>query len=250
MKVKSWCSRAAWTAVVAAAALGLGPTHAHAQFGFGGGGFGGGLGWGFGMFRPVPSPTGYLYQKSISDSQRDMHIASRDVYANNPNSYINHVRDNGFVDRYAVERREAARYRRAARQAGAALTTQTSTPAAAQVPTLPLSSFYNQQNELVWPGDAPTAGDLKEKRSMFDQASQEVLAETKKNGVASMAAVTSARTKLLEYGRPGLQYVREHDTPRIADSYHLFLLSLYESLAQAVNPPADAASAGRTTPNS
>ena len=27
-----------------------------------------------------------------------------------------------------------------------------------------------------------------------------------------------------------------HETPRVADTYHLFLLSLYESLAQAVNP--------------
>jgi len=236
------------SAVVAAAAVGLWPAKAQAQFGFGGGGFGG-MGWGFGMFRPVPSPTGYLYQKSIADSQRDTHIPSRDVYANNPNSYINHVRDNGFVDRYAAERREAAQYR-AARRMETAAATQTAMRAAVQVPVLPLSSFYNPQNELVWPGDAPTAGDLKEKRSAFDQASQEVLTETKKNGVASMAAVTDARTKLLDYGRPGLQYVRAHATPRIADSYHLFLLSLYESLAQAANPLADAAPARPANPSS
>jgi hypothetical protein len=235
-------SHALVTGVVVAAAIGLGPAQAHAQFGFGGG-FGGGFGWGFNGFSQVPKPESFLYQKAISDSQRDTHIPSRDAYANNPNSYINHLRDNGFVDRYDVERREAARMRRSARQYGAASTTQTSMPAAAQIPVLPLSSFYNPQNELVWPGDAPTEGDLKEKRSAFDKASQEVLAEAKKNGVASMAAVTDARTKLLDYGRPGLQYVRAHDTPRIADSYHLFLLSLYESLAQAVNPPAEAAPA-------
>ncbi len=174
--------------------------------------------------------------------------STQDAYANNPNSTINHIRDNGFVDRYDVERREAARMRRSSRQFGTASTTQTSMPAAAQIPVLPLSSFYNPQNELVWPGDAPTEGELKDKRSVFDKASQEVLSEAKKNGVASMAAVTDARTKLLDYGRPGLQYVRAHDTPRIADSYHLFLLSLYESLAQAVNPPAEAAPARSATP--
>ena len=81
------------------------------------------------------------------------------------------------------------------------------------------------------------AGELNEKRESFDAASQTVLAETKKNGAASIATVTNARQKLLDYGRPALQYVRAHETPRIADTFHLFLLSLYESLAQAVNAP-------------
>jgi hypothetical protein len=216
----------------------LWPAKAQAQWGFGGGGFGwGGFGWGLG-FNSVPKPESFLYQKAITDSMRDTHIPTRDAYANNPNSYINHVRDNGFVDRYDVERREAAEYRRAARRIGNAAAIQTAMTVPNQVPMLPLSSFYNPQSELVWPGDAPTAGDLKEKRDLFDRASQEVLAETRKNGVASVAAVTDARQKLLDYGRPGLQYVRTHATARIADSYHLFLLSLYESLAQAVNPAA------------
>ena len=47
-------------------------------------------------------------------------------------------------------------------------------------------------------------------------------------------------------GGPALQYVRTHETPRVADTFHLFLLSLYESLAQAVNPQAPAAA---TAPN-
>ena len=71
-------------------------------------------------------------------------------------------------------------------------------------PSLPLASFYNAEGQIVWPADAPTAGDLKEKRGVFDQASQAVLAELKKNGVASIATVTDARQKLLDYGRPGL----------------------------------------------
>ena len=116
-------------------------------------------------------------------------------------------------------------------------------------PSLPLASFYNADGHIVWPGDSPIAGELKEKRAEFDQASQSVLAEMKRNGVASIATVTDARQKLLDYGRPGLRYVREHETPRVADSYHLFLLSLYESLAQAVNPKTPAA-APATTPAS
>jgi hypothetical protein len=229
------------TLLVAAMVLGFGPGRAEAQFGLGGGmgGFGGGFGWGFGGFSQVPKPESFLYNKAISDSQRDTHIPSRDVYANNPNSYINHVRDNGFVDRYDVERRDPAYYRYAptsARSEAPKTTTATAMAVPRQQPSLPLTSFYNAEGHIVWPADAPIAGDLKDKRSVFDQASQGVLAELKKSNVASIATVTDARQKLLDYGRPGLQYVRTHETPRVADTYHLFLLSLYESLAQAINP--------------
>jgi hypothetical protein len=113
-------------------------------------------------------------------------------------------------------------------------------------PSLPLASFYNAEGRIVWPADAPAGGDLKDKRSVFDQASQGVLAELKKSNVASIATVTDARQKLLDYGRPGLQYLRTHETPRVADTFHLFLLSLYESLAQAVNPTTPAASPAAT----
>ena len=75
-------------------------------------------------------------------------------------------------------------------------------------PVLPLAIYYNEKNQLVWPGNSPKAGELKEKRTIFERASEVVLAETKENGIASMATVMDARQKLLDYGRPGLQYVR------------------------------------------
>ena len=66
----------------------------------------------------------------------------------------------------------------------------------------------------------------------------------------SMASVTDARQKLLDYGQAGAGvHVRAHETPRIADTFHMFLLSLYESLAQAANSGNGAAgerSTGRT----
>ena len=99
--------------VVGAVVL-LVPGQAHAQFGFGGfGGFGYG---GFG-FRPVPTPESYLYQKSLVDASRPVNLPSRDVNANNPNSFINHLRDPGFVDRYSVDRREIPDYRYGSRAA-------------------------------------------------------------------------------------------------------------------------------------
>ncbi len=221
-------------AYVAAAAFGFWPGLAEAQWGFGGGGMG--FGWGFGGFSQVQKPETFLYQKALVDAGRGLQGPTRDAYANNANSYINHLRDNGLVERYDVARREPSHYRRYA----GPRTTPTSMTVTPPTPVLPLASFYNAGNQFVWPGDAPSAGDLKEKRTTFDQASQTVLTETQKSGVASIAAVTDARQKLLDYGRPALQYVRTHDTPRVADSFHLFLLSTYESLAQAVNPPATA----------
>jgi hypothetical protein len=218
---------------VAMSALGVGPGRAQAQFGFGGGGFG----FGFG-FNNVPQPGTFINSKALIDAGRNTHIPSRDVYANNPNSYINHIRDNGFVEHYDVYRHDPAynRYLPPTSPPAGPRTTPTAMTVPQPMPSLPLASFYNADGQIVWPADAPSAGDLKDKRSAFDQASQAVLTEAKKTGVASIATVTDARQKLLEYGRPGLQYVRTHETARVADTYHLFLLSLYESLAQAINP--------------
>ncbi len=123
---------------------------------------------------------------------------------------------------------------RRARRPSATPTTGT---AARARPLVPLTSFFNAQNQLIWPADAPVAGDLKAKRDAFEQVCQKVLQEVKQNGVASIASVTEARQKLIEYGRPALKYVREHETPRVADAFHVFLLSLYDSLAQAAGGP-------------
>ncbi len=220
--------------VIGAACL-LVPGRAEAQFGFGGfgGGFGG-FGYGGFGFSQVPKPESYLYQNALVAAGRPVNAPARDSYAGNPNSYINHIRDNGFVDRYSADRREIPQYRVAARPRAAA-------PPA--VPNLPLSSFYDANSKLEWPANAPIEGDLKQKRDVSDLACEQVLEETKKNGVAALASVTDARQKLLDYGRPALAHVRAHDTPRVADTFHMFMLSLYESLAQSANPAPAAAAA-------
>jgi len=68
----------------------------------------GGLG-----FRPVPTPESYINSLSLVRAAHPPELPSRNVYANNANSYLNHVRDNGFTDRYSVDRREMPSYRRA-----------------------------------------------------------------------------------------------------------------------------------------
>jgi hypothetical protein len=220
------------TAALALAASGLGASRAEAQWGFGG--FGG-FGFGGGLYTYVPQPVTEIDQYTMARMGHVHGPTQNNVYSGNPNAYYNHLRDNGFVDRYYPDRREPSYYGYSSRHRP-----QQATPTAAMVrvkPIVPLTSFYNDKNELVWPGDAPKDGDLKEKRSAFDKASLAVLEETKKSGSATIGSVTEARRKLVDYGRPALDYVKAHETPRVADSFHGFLLSLYDSLAQATNPP-------------
>jgi hypothetical protein len=217
------------TVVLAAAASSFGASRAEAQWGFGGVGFFGGFG---GM---VQQPSDFVNQVALAQMNHVRGPIQNNVYANNPNAYYNHIRDNGFVDRYYPDRRDPAYYGYAARPR-AHRTTPTSATAAPARPIVPLISFFNDKNQLVWPGDAPKSGDQKEKRDAVDKACLAVLEEVKKNGVASIASVTEARQKLLDYGRPALKSVQASETARVADSFHVFLLSLYDSLAQAANP--------------
>ncbi|MEW4568378.1 hypothetical protein AB1L88_10975 [Tautonia sp. JC769] len=106
-------------------------------------------------------------------------------------------------------------------------------PAAVARPILEITSFVNQQDQLVWPSDAPVSGDLITKRDEADDAIHEVVLEYRAMDGARINTVATAREALIGYGQPALQYLRENSTARVADTFHLFLLSLYDSLAQA-----------------
>jgi hypothetical protein len=219
-------------AFLAVAASSFGAGRAQAQWG------GGGMGIGFfgGFGANVEQPGTFLNSVSLAQMNHVRGPMQNNVYANNPNSYINHVRDNGFVDRYYPDRIPSWQpYSGNASRPRPQRTTPTAAPVARSRPIVPLASFYNDKVLFIWPGDAPTAGDLKEKREAFEKACRAALDEVKKNGVASIATVSEARQKLLEYGRPALKYIKEHETSRVADSFHIFLLALYDSLAQAAN---------------
>ncbi len=242
------------TAFVAVLASGYGAGQAEAQWGMGGGMGIGFFGGGFGS--NIQQPNIFLNQVAISQMAHvkgppgsNPYTSGSNPYAGNSNAYFNHVRDNGFVEQYNVYRREPTYYRSPSPARGRGATPIAMTVAQSR-PIVPLTSFYNAQGQLVWPADAPMADSLKEKRAAFDQVAKAVLDEIKKNGVASIATVTDARQKLLDYGRPALKYVRTHETARIADTFHGFLLELYDSLAQAANPPVATAAAGTTAPRS
>jgi hypothetical protein len=198
-----------------------------------------GWGWGgIGGFNYTSSPTQFLNQHSLNRAARAGPPPQNRPYAGSSNAYFNNIRDNGFVPRYDVQSRRPPMERprppaSLGQQATRAAVQET---AAKPKPVIPLSSFFTAEHQLAWPSESPTTGDLKSRRDISDQASLAVLDETRQHGVATMGSVADARQKLLDYGRPALQEIRAVATPRIADTFHLFMLSLYESLAQAATP--------------
>ena len=206
------------------------------------------MGWGlFGGFNSVPSPGHFLNDRALTQASRGIQSRpSHSPLSGNSNAYFNRVRDNGFVPHYDVQSRRSPAYQPAPRRSpglasNAPTASQPATAQPAPKPVLSLASFFDDAQQLVWPGEAPVGGELREKRDSSDQASLLVLNEMKQQGVASITSVAEARQRLLDYGQPALQAVRQVQTPRIADTFHLFLLALYESLAQAATAAPDLA---------
>ena len=217
--------------MVGAIVLGWGSNPAQAQWdmGLGFGGFG---------FHNAPSPTNFLNQHSLTNSARGAQgVPSRTPYGNSSNAYFNRIRDNGFVSHQDVRRRRRPTYQPESTASSGNAGGAEPQPAPAANPVAPLGSFFDAARKFVWPNDAPTHGDLQGKRDMSDEAILAVLEETKQQSTASITSVAYARQKLLDYGQPALQEVRTQATPPIADTFHRFLLSIYESLAQAASPP-------------
>jgi hypothetical protein len=198
-----------------------------------------GYGFGFGMGMGQSAVSGYLNDHALVGAARGMQgVPSRTPLAGNPNSFHNRLRDDGFVSHRDVRRRQPPTYRpeSMASLGNGRQVQQPQAPAAAPQPDLPLVSFFDPARRLVWPSESPVSGDLKELREISDLASLAVLDETKQTGTASITMAATAREKLLDYGRPALREIRASATPRITDSFHIFMLSLYESLAQAATP--------------
>jgi hypothetical protein len=206
--------------------------------------YGMGMGWGWGGFGAMPSPsTTMLNDHAIARTAAAaarMPGRSHSPYGNNPNSYFNRIRDNGFVSHRDVRRRRASSYgseRTGSLDTSGRAEAQPQAPAAPPRPAVPLAQFFDASLRVVWPQDSPIGGDLKQKREVSDQASLAVLNEIKQQGPASITSVTEARYRLVEYGRPALRELRAEATSPIADSFHQFLMSLYDSLADSAPTP-------------
>lgn len=201
---------------------------AHAQFGFG---------IGFGLGYRTPAVVESIYSRSnISESAA---YASRKENLTAP---ARAPRDTTFFERYDPTTLQAMENRVARNPRNYLGTTPPPTTVAAvvaqpvQAVVQAITGFFNEYQQVVWPSDAPTEGDLLARRVVSDDASRNVLKEFDADRMAKIATVTDARNKLLDYGRPALQYARAN-TPTAADSFHAFLLSLYDAIGRAATTP-------------
>jgi hypothetical protein len=165
---------------------------------------------------------------------------SGNVYRGNSNAYINNVRDTSFFQRFDASTRRTMESEVSRRQ-GAPLTAlaTTSSTSASTAPAravLPLASFFSAAGKLVWPSEAPTNGELGNKKDQANTASESVYQEVGSRGFATVASVSDARTRLVDYGRPALTYLREHTTPAVVDTFHKFLLGIYDAIGAASTP--------------
>ena len=216
---------------------------AQAQYG----GFGGFGGFGFGYNQNAYRDVNFLNSRSLVNAS----IAG----ANRPQPVqapVFPVRDESIYDRYDTQTREAM-MNRVARDPAAEMSTvvpggtlppprssspRPKAPAGPSEPTtVNLANYFDKDQHLVWPSMSPITGDFGKKQEVADLATLAVLNEYNMKGLARVSTVTDARQKLLDYGRPALQYVREHSTPALSDTFHVFLLSLYGNLGNAATVP-------------
>jgi hypothetical protein len=201
--------------------------------------------WGYGGFWGLNPLDSSQVVQGINERAA---IAGQAAYAARQNiqplnggadSYRNPSRDADFVDRVGISTRRGLESRVANAPAPTPVPVAVPTPAPTppRQPVISLSGFFNRDRVLVWPADAPMSGGLDIQRIASDKACLTVFDEQSTKGVASISSVTEARNLLLDYGRPALRLLRQSATPQIADTFHLFLLSLYESLAQAAMIP-------------
>lgn len=217
------------------------PGPARAQYG------GLGAGWGWGIFGVGPSPsTTFLNDHANTRTALGRYSSrSHSAYRNNPNSYFNRIRDNGFVSHYDTRRRRAPSYQSGRTNSSLSREEPQRAASAADLAAItPLASFFDASLRLVWPQGSPEDGEFREKREISDRAALAVLKEKREQGAASITVAVEARQKLVEYGQPALRLLREVATPPVADSFHGFLLSLYDSLG-AATLPADAVAGAR-----
>jgi hypothetical protein len=200
-----------------------------------------GAGWGWGMFGVQPSPsTTMLNQHALNRAAAGRtSTRSHSAYSNNPGAYFNRIRDNGFVSHYDVQRRRPPSYQTGRTTVSANREREAPQPAAsaAAAAIAPLASFFDASLRLVWPQESPVDGEFREKRDISDRAALAVLTEKQQQGLASITSAAEARQRLVDYGRPALNQLRAVATPPIADSFHRFLLSLYDSLEASASPP-------------
>jgi hypothetical protein len=209
---------------------------------------------GMGMMFPlgpnVPAPIEHINAMSLQAGAAAFAARKHDhaPYRGNPNSYIDIGRQVRLAQAASGVSHFNTQTRRPTPEHLVGRTRQsTFTPTAPPVvavanadqarPSVGLSQFFDVEDRLVWPSDAPASGDLADRRADSDAAALAVLKELRVDGSAPIESAADARARLLDYGRPALQSIRASSSPAVAEGFHAFLLSLYDAIGAAATGP-------------
>jgi hypothetical protein len=213
--------------------------------------------YGYGYGYPWWGVPAYQTPSVVNDINARAAAAGQAAYASRPAPVTappRTSRDTTFFERYDADTRSSME-QSVARYATRPTSPAPSRPAPSSsrapsmaAPVVPLSSFFDVSNVLVWPADAPAQGDLGTRRAAADKDAVAVLKEVRASGTASVATATQARISLINYSEPAMRFLQANTTPRIADTVNLFILSLYHSIGQAADLE-KTASTKRTTPS-
>lgn len=221
----------------------LGPSvQAHAQFGFGG------YGWGMFQYR---SPSVEAINANANIRASAAFSARQGQRLTDPGDRFAYRQQQvSFQDRYNFESRQSFQEHlgRPANPRGTPVATTTrpspgsvssSSPGRSTGDVPVITSFINANNQVVWPADSPVEGELGPLRRLSDSATIVVANEFRSQGASNLTSVAEARKRLLDYGRPALATIRAESTQAISDTFHRFLLALYDSLARSAmrDPP-------------
>jgi len=200
------------------------------------------FGVGFGLGHQTPASVNFLNDHALARGAAAAASRPQNLRAPIPVS-----KDVDFFNRYDVATRmsmeEGIARRRMAYRAPTPTQSQapavaSSPPARLARPLVPLASFFDSARRLAWPADAPTHDNFAAKKSASDAKTLELLEELERKGYARISTAADARTMLLNYGQPALRFLRDTTTPRLSDAFHIFLMSLYDSIGQASTDPA------------
>ena len=153
--------------------------------------------------QPVPSPTEYLYDRAkarisaYGNAVQQQAAASQMAsHSDNPNSYLNRIRDYSGEETYQLTSRRSVSERtfNAALQSATPPTPATKQPTS-QTPPPPLDAFFLPSGELDWPRDAADTEVLRPRAAEAEMAVKAVRSEIQSVGKAKAAERRHSETE-------------------------------------------------------
>jgi hypothetical protein len=97
-------------------------------------------------------------------------------------------------------------------------------------PSVPINQVLSPDGKVLWPGRAPSEGDLAKKRAAAEAAILVAVREFKADGKATVSSVAEAKELLYSYGQPAILTLGAKNRPAAEE-----LLRFFSSLENVLN---------------